>query len=170
MYQYLIQPQPVELIVMFTPEGTEGALPWTQRELNSSEGHAAFAFDLELPGAGLLELCLPNDALPYDNQAQFQLKAAPRTVRVLHIGPDNPPLQRALEAIDGVELFRADALPEESEEFDLMVIDRITLPSHPRTHTIWLGRASFGGEAPPPLTDPVPTGWETSHPLSTSVD
>ena len=172
--RFAAAPQPLALTVWFTPEGTEGALPWTERELVSKDGRVDFAFDLELSGTGLLELRLPDDALALDNGAQFWLRAAPRTVRVLQVGPDNPPLQRALEAVGesvgGIELFRANTLPGGSEAFDLVVIDRVGVPRHPGTHTLWLGGASSLGEEPFPLPDATPTGWLTDHSLSASVD
>lgn len=162
-------PAPVPLTAFFTPEGTEGALPWSEHELDPGDD-TSFSFELELPGAGLLELRLPEDALLYDNRVQMWLEAAPRTARVLTVGPENPPLQRALEAIDGLELYRADTLPEASEEFDLVIVDRVAVPRHPGTHTLWLGGASLEGERPGELVDVTLTGWDTAHPLSTSID
>lgn len=167
--------QPITLSVLFTLEGTEGpgsegALPWAEHELNFEEGRAAFDFEVELPGPGLLELRLPDDTLASDNRAQVVLRAAPRTVRVLHVGPDNPPLRRALGAVGGVEVSRAAALPAESAAFDLVVVDRVTVPRHPGTHTLWLGGASLPGEAPPPLADATPSGWESGSPLADAVD
>jgi len=168
-------PQPLTLSVWFTLAGTEGqgaegALPWAEHELSVEGGGAAFDFELELPGAGLLELRLPDDALAYDNQTRFALEAAPRLVRVLQLGPDNPPLRRALEAVGGVEVSRADALPATSADFDLVVVDRVTVPRHPGTHTLWLGGASLPGEVPPPLADATPSGWESGSPLADAVD
>lgn len=162
--------RPITLSVLFTPEGTESALPWAEQQLTSQKPTAPFSFELELPGAGLLEVRLPDDALASDNHTQVVLEAAPRSVRVLQLGPDNPPLQRALEAVGGVELFRADALPGAGEKFDLVVVDRVAIPRHPGTHTLWVGGASLRAKVPSPLPNPTPTGWKTESPLSASVD
>ncbi len=163
-------PGPITLEVLFSPGGVGGALSWASEDLRFRDGSAPFELDLELPGVGLLELRLPDDALAADNSRWLWLGTEPRTVRVLHLGPPNPPLERALEAIDDLELFLADALPSNSAEFDLVVVDRVQPQRHPGTHTLWLGGALPDGESASPLGAVQPTGWRGSHPLASSVD
>ncbi len=164
------EPQPLILKVLFTSEGTEGSLPWTEQELTAENGTANFKIDLELPAAGLLEVRLPGDALAYDNQTFIELKAVPRAARVLQIGPDNPPLQRALEAVGGLELFRADAVPPDSKNYDLVIVDRVSVTKHPGTNTLWLGGATPDGMVTTLLSNTTPTSWQSEHSLAVSVD
>lgn len=164
------EPEPLTLTAHFTPEGSERALAWAEEELEPEDGLARFALELELPGPGRLELRLPGDAVAHDDRVDFGLLAAERTARVLLVGPDDPPLQRALEAVGGVELFRADALPETSASFDLVIVDGVQVARHPGTHTVWLAGAGLESEPAPPTVDAEPTAWDAAHPLSASVD
>lgn len=162
--------------VHFRPSEESGFLEWGEQEINfdehsSSSGFGSFEFDLTLPAAGMLELRLPADSSPHDNLATFRLAKRPRSARVLHVGPENRPLLRALRALEQVEVFRADTLPADSSSYDLVIVDRTTLDRHPQTHSLWLGGAYAESDGiPVPLQDPTPSGWQQHHALSPSVD
>lgn len=162
----------VPLSILFTPDGSEAALSWHETEISfADEDWAIFDLEVELPGAGVLEIHLPDDVLHQDNRASFVVFNEPRTVRVLHVGPDNLPLQQALEAVSHVELSRADSLPDTSGAYDLVVVDRVQVSRHPGTHTLWLGTVPPDQDlAVPALTNADPSGWQTDHPLAASVE
>lgn len=162
----------VPISILFAPEGTEGALPWHEAEIEVADGaEVPFEFEVELPDAGVLELRLPDDALQQDNRASFVIFEAPKTVQVLHVGPENLPLQRALEAVSHIELSQADTLPSGSGAYDLVVIDRVQVARHPGTHTLWLGAVPPDQDQQPLLLENSdPSGWQTGHPLAASVE
>ncbi|HEX7021983.1 MAG TPA: VWA domain-containing protein, partial [Trueperaceae bacterium] len=118
-------PGEVPVTLLFEPQGSEGALPWVSETVPAKAGaRAAFSFEVTLPGPGVLEVRLPDDPFGQDNHAYFVLRSSPRSARVLHIGPSDPPLNRALQAVPNLELFQADTLPDSSEDYDLVIVDQ----------------------------------------------
>lgn len=166
--------------VWFEPAGTDGFLEWATIPLNvDPDGVAAgprqrvaiaFAAELDLPGAGLMRLSIPADALPMDDQVRFVVPDAERMVRVLLLGVESPALVRALEAAGGVELFAADVLPADAARFDLVVVNDATVDRAVPTNVLWLARGGMAG-APVPtvLGNPAIDAWRDDHPLSRSV-
>jgi Mg-chelatase subunit ChlD len=158
---------------LFQPEGSEGFLDWASREVTAAEDatRAAFRLDLDLPGAGILALTLPDDAAPHDNVWRFVLREAPRKAAVLHLGAANAALNRALLASGAVDLFEADALPADDGRFDLVVVDGVVVDRHPATNTLFLGAGRVASEPTPTgIADPVPSHWLSGHALSHSVE
>lgn len=158
----------------------EGELhEWASQEVNLEEGRGTFDFDVTVPGAGLLELRLPDDVLDHDNVATFRLLERVRSARVLYLSSDidtrvvaaePSSLLRALRSVPHVEVDEAEALPANSESYDLVVLDNVRVPRHPGTHTLWVGVARHDGESTPDvLADPTPSGWPDRHPLAVSV-
>ncbi len=158
--------------VLFQPEGTEGFLDWASVEAVApgEASTAAFKFDLDLPGAGILAIEVPADLANHDDRLSFIVLGEPTIARVLHLGPPNPALERALLASGVVELFAADALPADDNSFDLVVVDNVALSRHPATNTLFLGGGRITGEPEPAgIANPVPSHWRTDHPLAHSV-
>ncbi|MEX2542105.1 MAG: VWA domain-containing protein [Trueperaceae bacterium] len=160
-----------EMRVLFEPEGSEGALAWDTLELEPVDGEALeFELELELPGPGSLELRLPDDDLNVDNRARFILREGRVSARVLHVGPENPELQRALQAIDAVELFRAESLPADNAEYDLVIVDRTEVDRRPDTNVLWIAASRHRARPNAMLSEPDPSGWRSDHPLAASMD
>jgi len=167
-------PEVPEVQIRFQPEGTDGFLNFgiiRPRRL-TDEGTATFVqADIELPGAGILSLSVPADARPNDDAAYFVLGDAPRSAAVLYVGAGNVPLIRALQAVKGVEIYEAPALPEDTAGYDLVIVDDVPITRHPNTSTLWLGAPRAPDAAPPELlADPAPTGWLADHPVADGVD
>ncbi len=130
-----------------------------------------FRIEVTPPGAGVVELRLPPDDLPSDNRAFFHLATTPLKPRVLYLGAVNPALQKALLAMPNLEVFAAERLPADSDTYNLVVVDGVLLERHPRTHTLWINTNPTPGMARPGLLDdPYPSGWQSQHPLSSSLD
>ncbi len=130
-----------------------------------------FRLEVTPPGVGVVELRLPADDLPSDNRVFFNLATAPLKPRVLYLGAVNPALRKALLGIPNLEVFTADRLPIDSDTYNLVVVDGVSLEGHPRTHTLWINTNPTPGAARPELLeDPYPSGWQGNHPLSSSVD
>ncbi|MCC6981941.1 MAG: VWA domain-containing protein, partial [Bauldia sp.] len=156
----------------FQPEGSSGFLDWGSVEVRaaSEAASAPFRLDLNLPGAGILALELPADVAPHDNQLRFVVSPAPRKAQVLHLGPPNEALVRALLASGAVDIFEADALPADDGSFDLVVVDGVAVDRPPATNALYLGAAHVAGEAAPTgIADPVPSHWQAEHILSHAV-
>jgi len=178
--------EPVTVRVLFEPAtGEAGATPaaasperasvagageWTTLDVTlGPAGVAGFDQTIALPGAGVLEIRLPDDALANDNSLHFVLRDAPRSARVLYVGAGDPDLDLALRAIPGVSVTRSGTLPATAEDYDLVLLDGVSGAGQTGTNTIWLGAPPDGGQ-PAALADPTPSGWRANHPLSRSVD
>lgn len=132
---------------------------------------APFTIDVELPGAGLVMLQLPDDAGPADNTVRFDIRSEPVGARVLYIGDTALPLLAALQSIEGVEVIGASALPANDRAYDLVVADNVILDRAPETNVLWVGAARLLSQAEPTLLDsPDVIGWDADHPLSHLVD
>ncbi len=163
--------------IEIAPPESEDGEPVGDADGDAVEGEAAspatIAFDVELefPGPGSLILELPEDAAAYDNARYFTLGLEERRPQVLVLGSDNADLQRAIAAIDGVDLYQGTTLPEGDTAFDLVVVDDISIARQPRTNVLWLERGRIAGEqAPEPMPDAYVTGWNANHPLSANVE
>jgi Mg-chelatase subunit ChlD len=129
-----------------------------------------FAIDLTLPGAGVVTAHLGDDGLVGDNAARFVVDAAPPARNVVLVGPADPALLRGSQALDGVKVTQADALPADLSGVDLAVIDDVAVDRVPETNTLWVGRARVTGEADPPGVVPGDvTAWRADHPLSRGI-
>ncbi|MSR21964.1 MAG: VWA domain-containing protein [Gemmatimonadetes bacterium] len=160
----------VPLRFLFEPTGAASLVERSSFDINLDRpGTVPFQVEITLPGAGVVEVRLPDDDLPRDNSASFVLLGETRRARVLYVGPGNPPLERALEAVEGVAIVRAETVPETDTGYDLTVLDGVAGSRRPETNTVWLGVAPDGGEAPL-LDNPSPSGWSSDHPLARSVD
>ena len=129
-----------------------------------------FIRELTLQAAGLVTLALAEDAAAFDNTVYLATLAEPSRLDVLHIGPDDQPLVRALGAVDGVTVHTADTLPDDADTYDLIVADNVILPRQPKTNVLLIGNARLADD--PifiPLEEATPTGWHANHPLSRDV-
>src|SRR5690606_7884075 len=91
-------------------------------------------------------------------------------LEVLYIGAGDQPLVRALQAIDGVSVFRADGLPDDLRRFGLVVVDNVAVPRAPETSTLWIGAARVEGAAEPAsLPAGGPTNWRNDHALARDI-
>lgn len=181
-YTGLRPPEEVLVRVLFRPDGADQFLEWaeveTRRPGAGEDTDRApiepisdnFVEQLELPGPGTLRVELPDDAGPHDNVAQFIVRSEPTTARILYLGPQSLPLVAALQAMDGVDLVEADALPDNDEQFDLVIVDNVTVPRRPDTNVLWVGTGRLGAAGEPVrLQTPSISGWNASHALSTAV-
>lgn len=143
-----------------------------QSDLRVARGAGSFfRFEVQPNAAGIYEVALPADALEADNRAYFRLALA-QTARLLYLGPGNPPLERALRALPNVQVFAARELPADSASYDWVVVDRLSLPRHPQTHTVWLASRPPGVALADEslLTSADPTLWDSRHPVSRQMD
>ena len=118
--------EPIQLRAFFRADDMAGTLAWGSTDVTpDSRGTADFSFPVDLPGDGVLELRLPGtDHLPSDDGVAVRVGSTSEMTALL-VGPDNPPLERALLAIPGLALYRSGELPDATEAFDLVVIDRV---------------------------------------------
>jgi hypothetical protein len=131
-----------------------------------------FQWQLELPAAGVLTLAATalhqagTGSGGADHEASFVLHEEPLRFEVLYVGPGNPPLQQALQALPQVGLTEMTSLPADSSGYGLVILDGVTVPAEPQASTLWLGSARTRGapEAQPAST--AVTGWQADHPLA----
>jgi len=114
----------------------------------STEGAAAFDAKLTVEG---------RDELASDNEASASL-AALRPVRVLLVGPSDPFIEAALDAIPLVEWASAERMPElEPENIDFIIVQGATPPAEPleRAALLMIGprESGFWGEYDGEVTD-----------------
>ncbi len=175
-------PTEVTVRVLFQPEGTDGFVQLDSFDVSrpppanpdNNEPIApleqGFVQDLDLPGAGTVVLALPRDAGPEDNQFRFAVRPQPIGARILYLGQHTDPLIAALQSIDGIQLVEADALPADDSQFDLVIVDNVTVARKPATNVLWLGSGRVAGEAMPSgIQAPSVTGWNAEHPLAANI-
>lgn len=113
------------------------------------------------------------DALPIDDAA-YAVVPSTEGLRVLVVGPPNLFVDAALAAaVPGVQVTRAAAVPEDLGEVDLLVVDRAPAPARLRVPTLLVAPTGLpdGVTAPaPPVSEPVITAVDGSHPLLADVD
>jgi uncharacterized membrane protein len=167
--------EPVQLRAFFRADGMPLTLAWGSTEVAPDRhGRADFSFPVDLPGDGVLELRLPGtDHLPSDDTVAVRV-ASTREAAALLIGPDNPALERALLAIPGLALYRADEPPSDTSAFDLVIVDRVELSRAPGTSTLWLATSppglSAGAGAGLGAAPAHPDGWRSDHALTRGID
>lgn len=153
----------------FRPTGTASFLPWTSASIVPIDATSGrFAAEVELPGGGLLRALLQDaDALAVDDEAMAAVGAA-RPIRVLIVGDVGSQLQKAVSAVAGVELSRADEGPVNGAGFDLVIAgDSSAVPS-PETSVLWWGVAPSGASTHGRIRT-EPTGWSDAHPVARAV-
>ncbi|MGV6871767.1 VWA domain-containing protein [Pseudochelatococcus sp. B33] len=160
-------PEATAIAVKFTPAGQTAA---RERQRLEVSGASSFAAELDLPGAGVVELALPEDAADFDNRVRFVVTGRPQTMSILHIGPGGQPLVEALQAVGGVEVQQASALPDDLDPFDLIVIDNTQVPRRPEVSSLWIGDAGVAGEGLRPLPGGTLDQWDGSHALTGGID
>lgn len=166
-------PDGVTVEVLFQPAGTNGFIPWMTTRVVRLAGAATapLTVTLKVPGPGALQVQLPRDAGPADNDVYFVVNRDAVRARVLYLGTPGGPLLAALQALDYVDVVAADQLPPDDRDLDLVVVDRVTVLRRPATNVLWLGEARVLGQpVPPALGAPYVTGWDTTHALSDQVD
>lgn len=169
-----------DLVVSFRPDGAETAIEFARRSLAFSRaGAAEVSLDLDLPGAGLIEIALAeHDLYVADDVFRARLEPSPPSlsVAVLTRRPDDNATIEALSSIDGLSVRPTQVLPPASE-VDLLVIDGVADPwaldadagARPPS-ILWLGSAP--GVADPedlPLVDPAVTAWRQDLLLTRST-
>lgn len=165
------------LTIEFTTASNSEPLVWRTLDIVAPEGASGvaqripFSARLEMSEAGILTARLPADAAPFDNAVHFQLRTSPAPFRVLYLGAGNPPLLKALQAIQGAEIFEADGLPASVEQFRLVVADDVALPREPETNVLFVGGGRLASEDPAQAFEPsAPSWWNNEHPLSRGID
>jgi hypothetical protein len=167
------------MMVRFRPDGAAEPVDWAARpvERRSSPDSGArtdrvpIDHTITLPGPGLLTLSLEADDAPFDDTARFLIPAGPKAIEVLYIGHGNQPILRALRAVEGVRVATASDVSAIPDQYDLVVIDDMTVSSPPQTHSVWIGSARIRGEAAPaPMLFPDPVTWRNDHPLAETID
>lgn len=167
---------PASVAVLFRPETGRSFLDWGRIALDAVEERdgarvAGFAGDVELPSDGTLLVSLEADSAPFDDVFALVVHEATPLARVLYIGSGNVPLELALRANPGVELFTAQNLPGDAASYDLVVADNVALPQTPQTNLLWVGSGRAADEAAPTLVRDVrPDGWNGEHRLSRGVE
>lgn len=168
--------QSTTLKIEFIADGNSEPLVWQTRDIaapeTSSETQSVpFSLALDLPQSGLITVRLPADAAAFDNKAHFRILAEPEPLPVLYLGAGNPPLLRALQAIEGVSTFEAAGLPDNLDQFRLIVADGVALPREPDTNVLFVGAGRIASEPEPEVYNPAaPSHWALEGPLSHAVD
>ncbi len=175
-------PANVTVRVMFQPAGADGFVQLSEFDVSrpgATNDEATkpiepqqqrFVEDLDLPGPGIVVLALPRDAGPGDNQFRFEVRPQPRVARILYLGEHTLPLIAALQSFDNIELDEADGLPADDSQFDLVIVDNVTVPRQPATNVLWLGSGRVAGQpVPNGVATPSITGWDAEHPLSANI-
>lgn len=177
----------VRVQVLFQPEGTNAfvnlaeelvARPAPRRtpanaepEPPAVEATVLFTIDMQLPGVGAVMVTLPDDVGPADNAVRFIIRSEPVTARILYIGEPTVPLLAALQAIDNVELVGATDLPANDRDYDLIVVDGVTVARQPETNVFWVGAGRVASQPEPgQLANPDVIGWDANHYLTAQVD
>lgn len=165
------------LTIEFTATSNSEPLVWRTLEIVAPAGatdhvqRVPFSARLEMPEAGILTARLPEDAAPFDNAVHFQFRTTPVPFKILYLGAGNAPLLKALQAIDGAELFEADGLPENVEQFRLVVADGVELSREPETNVLFVGSGRIADETAPEAFEPsAPSWWNNEHKLAGGVD
>jgi Ca-activated chloride channel homolog len=111
------------------------------------------------------------DALPFDDVATTVLAEA-RDLEVLVAGPGNTFLEAALDAVPGVALTTAAAVPEDLSGIDVLVVDRVGAPPAPSVPTLLVAPTAWpeGVEVAGTSELPPLTFQSTDHPLLADVD
>lgn len=161
-----------EIEIGYAATAADAPLPWVRLPLTAdAAGEASFSQQVSLPGPGILSVAPASAEAAWSNTARFVLADEPPAVDVLYIGEGGQPLLTALQAIDGIDIYQADALPEDVTRFGLVVLDDVIVPRVPETNTVWIGTARVDGmPEPPPLPEPDPDTWDGRHPLSRDMD
>lgn len=162
--------RPEETVVIgFTPDGAQSPLPWSRYVVRSrTDGSdAPFEIAVELPGPGVVSIGL--DDVPAAGTFQYVVNPASGTADVLYVGPGGQRAVRALQAIPGVTVFRAETLPDDVSGFALVVLDRVAVDRAPETNTLWIGDARIGDSQLAAATSLVPDQWSDEHALSAGV-
>ncbi|MBK1795514.1 VWA domain-containing protein [Devosia sp. WQ 349] len=165
------------LTIEFTSTSNSDPLLWRTLEIVAPEGstdevkRVPFSVRLETPEAGILTARLPEDSAPFDDAVHFQFRTTPVPFKILYLGAGNSPLLKALQVIEGAELFEADGLPQSVEQFRLVVADDIVLPREPETNVLFVGGGRFANElAPEALVPAAPSWWDGEHHLTRGID
>jgi len=167
--------EPLQLRAFFRADDMPLTLAWGSTDVTPDRhGRADFSFPIDLPGDGVLELRLPGtDHLSSDDSVAVRA-ASIREAAALLVGPDNPALERALLAIPGLALYRADEPPSDTTTFDLVIVDRVELSRAPETSTLWLASSppglSAGAGAGSDAAPAHPDGWRSDHALTRGID
>lgn len=180
--------EPVIVDIAFRPEGAESFVEIATLEIEAPEAPersdidedspdvapslltADFETELDVPGSGALLVTLPDDAGPADNVVRILVRAEPVLARVLYLGRQSRSLVAALQALDTVELFESDTLPGNAADFDLVIVDNVTIAQRPATNVLWIGSGRVAGMAQPALIEqPTVSDWDEAHPLARSV-
>lgn len=167
----------VPLAVEYLAEGSSTPLQWVSLTIEASTDPAAapptapvtrtFEEAIELPGPGLVRVRLDDPATPFDNTVNFVVGKPAIPFQILYVGPRDPDLLRALQAIEGASIFEADGLPADLSTFNLAIIDSVEVSRFPETNALWVGNARVSGDAAPAeLAGQDFTNWQQAHPLS----
>lgn len=132
--------------VSFQPHGAATALEWAEMQTVDRR----FTGDFSFPGAGTLELLLPEDAASADNVYRLELLDTVPEVRVLQVGTEDPVLRRALLAAGAAAVEYAAELPDDAAA-DLVITSGTQSGDLPATVSLVFGAhgtATAGGLAP----------------------
>lgn len=173
-------PREVTLDVLFQPLGQTAFVALDEIDIQLRltadgeirEPREAVDFDLELnpPGPGVVMLELPRDRGPADNRVRFVVRSTPTLMRVLYLGDQTLPLIAALQAFDNVELSTAAELPGTGSDFDLVIVNGVTVPFVPDSNVMWIGAGRVAGEPEPGrFQAPSISGWNSDHPLASEI-
>ena len=173
-------PRTSVVTLQFTPDGAAAPLDWATIPVGRADEEPAgpgdppivedFEREVEIQGQGILTVRLPADAAGYDDAAHFALQPSPSPFDVLYLGAGEQPVVRALQAIEGVRVFQAEALPDDLDRFSLVVVDGVEVARRPETNTLWIGRGRVADTAEPDaLADPDPSHWRNDHILARGV-
>ncbi|MET3926625.1 VWA domain-containing protein [Devosia sp. 2618] len=154
--------------------GARPPLPWKRLDLKLTDGTARIDETLDLKEPGLVSVnAQAEDRQAWPGAEARFLTASLAPQRVLYIASttaSDQPLVRAIMAQDGLEVFRADALPQDIADYALVVVDGITLPEAPKAPTLWIGSAGVGEDLRDTAVVADADFWHPFHPLTGAED
>lgn len=165
--------RPSEIRKQFKPHGGRsfidlGALPLRGlRTIGDETKSLDFYDEITLPGPGILKLALPGDTASFDDDILLAVGPQTDEVRVLYLGQGEGTLSLAVAALDNLVVDRRDVLPDDLDQYDIVIAENTVLPFAPKTNTIWVGSARVSGAAEPQLiTAASAVTWNGEHSLS----
>lgn len=158
----------VPVTFTFRARGTRNALRWHTVESQLDEtGMGTFEADITLPAAGALSVGLPGDDFVLDDTYHVLVDPDGIDLSVLAVGPVDDAVIRAITSIPGASITTSSSLLDESEDYDLVFIQGVSVTRHPGTATVWIGPVSDEVVVDAPVRV---VRVDDSHPVTRGLD
>lgn len=151
------------LFVHFSTAAERTPLDWAKRDIKlGTSGRAKISIPLEFPGPGIVTVTIGSGAR--QTPLRFIADAIPQALDILYVGARDQQLLRALNAVEGTEIYRDNAVTGDAGKYGLVVVDGTRDTTVLRTNVL---SVEADGAA---LDDVDPDFWVSEHPLSRDID